>query len=146
MRILFTTPETSDFVQVGGLAAVSAALPRAPREHANIRIVIRGYSEVLVGLQQNLTIVGRCAAFAGLPAFEIGLGHAVDGLPYYVILCPGLLNTPAHRTAISAVSIGVTTMYASRHSRTAQHASRLGASVLRSGQELFRWQASLASP
>jgi starch synthase len=92
MRILFATPETSDFVQVGGLAAVSAALPRALREHADIRIVIPGYSEVLVGLQQNLTIVGRCAAFAGLPAFDIGLGHAVDGLPYYVILCPGLFE------------------------------------------------------
>jgi starch synthase len=92
MRILFATPETSDFVQVGGLAAVSAALPRALREHADIRIVIPGYSEVLVGLQQNLTIVGRCAAFAGLPAFEIGLGQAVDGLPYYVILCPGLFE------------------------------------------------------
>jgi glycogen synthase len=32
MRILFATPEASDFVQVGGLAAVSSALPRALRD------------------------------------------------------------------------------------------------------------------
>src|SRR6202012_4074305 len=91
MKILFATPETSDFIQVGGLAAVSAALPRALRDYAEIRVVIPGYSEVLAGLQ-DFTIVGRCAAFAGLPAFDIGMGRAPDGLAYYVIVCPGLFE------------------------------------------------------
>lgn len=91
MKILFATPETSDFIQVGGLAAVSAALPRALRGFADIRIVIPGYSEVLAGLPE-MTIVGRSAAFAGLPAFELGLGHAADGLPYYVVVCPALFE------------------------------------------------------
>jgi starch synthase len=91
VKVLFATPETSDFVQVGGLAAVSAALPRALRDFADIRIVIPGYSEVLGGVRE-MTIVGRSAAFAGLPSFEVGLGHAADGLLYYVVVCPGLFE------------------------------------------------------
>jgi starch synthase len=91
MKILFATPETSDFVQVGGLGAVSAALPRALRNFADIRVVIPGYTEVLAGLE-GLTMVGRCPAFAGLPAFDVGLGHVEDGLRYYVVVCPGLFE------------------------------------------------------
>jgi starch synthase len=91
MRILFATPEVSDFVQVGGLAAVSAALPRALRGLADIRVVIPGYSEVIARLE-NLTILGRCPAYAGLPSFEVGFGRAADGLPYYVVVCPGLFE------------------------------------------------------
>src|SRR5580704_19437275 len=91
MRILFATPEISDFVRVGGLAAVSAALPRALRRSADIRVVIPGYSEVLARVE-DLTIVGRCPAFAALPDFEIGFGRASDGLPYYVVVCPSLFE------------------------------------------------------
>jgi starch synthase len=91
MRILFATPEVSDFVQVGGLAAVSAALPRALRAFADIRVVIPGYSEVLARLE-NLTIITSYPSFAGLPAFEVGFGRAADGLPYYVVVCPGLFE------------------------------------------------------
>ena len=91
MRILFATPEVSDFVQVGGLAAVSAALPRALQGLADIRLVVPGYSQVLAGLK-DLTILGSFPAFAGLPAFEVGFGRAADGLPYYVVVCPGLFE------------------------------------------------------
>jgi starch synthase len=91
MRILFATPEVSDFVQVGGLAAVSAALPRALQAFADIRVVIPGYSEVLARLE-DLTIITSYPCFAGLPAFEVGFGRAADGLPYYVVVCPGLFE------------------------------------------------------
>jgi starch synthase len=91
MRILFATPEVSDFVQVGGLAAVSAALPRALKQFADIRLVIPGYPEVLNGLEV-LETRGECPAFAGLPPFQVGLGRAADGLPYYVVICPGLFE------------------------------------------------------
>ena len=91
MRILFATPEVSDFVQVGGLAAVSAALPRALRDFADIRVAIPGYPDVLTGLN-NLVTFGRCPAYAGLPAFDVGLGYAADGLPCYVIICPQLFE------------------------------------------------------
>ena len=91
MRILFATPEAADFIQVGGLAAVSAALPRALQKFADIRVVIPGYPAVLAGLR-NLTLLGRCPAFAALPPFEVGFGRAADGLPYYVVVCPGLFE------------------------------------------------------
>jgi starch synthase len=93
MRILFATPETCDFVQVGGLAAVSAALPRALLPLADIRIVVPGYPQVLHGLN-NLEVVGDSPGFAGLPSFRVGKGHAADGMPYYVVMCPELFERP----------------------------------------------------
>jgi glycogen synthase len=80
-------------VQVGGLAAVSAALPRALLPLADIRIVVPGYPQVRRGLA-NLEIVGNSPAFAGLPAFQVGKGHATDGMPYYVVLCVELFERP----------------------------------------------------
>jgi starch synthase len=93
MRILFATPEVSDFIQVGGLAAVSAALPRALRDFADIRLIIPGYPAVMAGIG-DLTPVAECPAYAGLPAFEVLLGHAPDGLTYYVVKCPVLYQRP----------------------------------------------------
>ncbi len=93
MRILFATPETCDFVQVGGLAAVSAALPRALLPLADIRVVVPGYPQVRRGLA-NLKIVGDSPGFAGLPSFRVGKGHATDGMPYYVVICPELFERP----------------------------------------------------
>jgi starch synthase len=61
------------------------------REYADIRVVIPGYPSVLAGLP-DLTIVGECPAHAGLPALKIGFGHAADGLPYYVVICPRLFE------------------------------------------------------
>jgi starch synthase len=89
MRVLFATPEMSDFVSIGGLAAVSAALPRALRPFSDIRVIIPGYREVLHGLAP-LEIVATCAASAGLPACALGLARTGDGLPIYAVICPEL--------------------------------------------------------
>ena len=91
MRILFATPEISDFVQVGGLAAVSAALPRALRNFTDIRVVVPGYPQVLRHIR-DYAIVGRCPAHAGLPPCDVGLGYTADGLPCYVVSCPALFE------------------------------------------------------
>jgi starch synthase len=96
MKVLFATPEVSDFVQVGGLAAVSAALPRALRPVSDIRLIVPGYPAVLSQIR-DFTIVGRCPATADLPACSLGLGRTVDGLPTYVVVCAALyerLGTP----------------------------------------------------
>jgi len=88
-RILFATPEFDDFVRVGGLAAVSAALPGTLRPQFDIRVVLPGYAEVLshcAGIQ----IVGRCDSLAGLPPCTVGRIDTRDGLPVYVVLCPDL--------------------------------------------------------
>jgi starch synthase len=89
MRVLFATPEMEDFVSVGGLAAVSAALPRALSSFSDIRVIIPGYREVLAGLAP-IEIVATCDAEAELPACSLGLARTADGLPVYAVICPQL--------------------------------------------------------
>jgi starch synthase len=64
-RILFVTPEFEDFVKVGGLGAVSAALPRALRQLCDIRVLIPGCGQVLA--RAAIEIIGECPPFAGAP-------------------------------------------------------------------------------
>ncbi|MBV9990550.1 MAG: glycogen synthase GlgA [Alphaproteobacteria bacterium] len=89
MRVLFATPEMEDFISVGGLAAVSAALPRALRSLSDIRVIIPGYREVLRRLQP-LETVAHCEAVAALPACTLALSKTHDGLPVYVVICSEL--------------------------------------------------------
>src|SRR5580692_5241458 len=63
LRVLFVTTEMDDFVRVGGLAAVSAALPRALRPWADVRVLLPGYSDVIEQLT-HIQVVGECAARA----------------------------------------------------------------------------------
>jgi starch synthase len=95
LRVLFVTTEMDDFVRVGGLAAVSAALPRALRPWADIRILLPGYSDVVEQLA-HIQIVGECAARAEMPACRLGRASTRDGLPVYVLLCPQLYDRPGN--------------------------------------------------
>ncbi len=88
-RVLFATSEIDDFVQVGGLGAVSAALPRALRPLADVRVFLPGYRDVLSRLN-DMEIVGRCPALAQLPACSVGKTATADGLTVYVLLCAEL--------------------------------------------------------
>jgi starch synthase len=88
-RILFVTSEIDDFVRVGGLAAVSAALPRALRAMHDIRIILPGYPAVL-RRAQLLEKVGQCPPVGQLPACEIARLATEDGLPVYAVICPAL--------------------------------------------------------
>jgi starch synthase len=89
MRVLFATPEMDDFVSVGGLAAVSSALPRALRPYTDIRAIIPGYRDVLSRLAP-LEVIATCEATADLPACSLGLSKTRDGLPVYAVICPQL--------------------------------------------------------
>ncbi|MEI9994183.1 MAG: glycogen synthase GlgA [Rhizomicrobium sp.] len=89
MRVLFATPEMEDFISVGGLAAVSAALPRALAPFGEVRVIIPGYREVLRHLAP-LEIIATCRESAGLPACTLGLAKTADGLPVYAVICPEL--------------------------------------------------------
>jgi len=84
-----------DFVRVGGLAAVSAALPRALRRGSDVRIMLPGYRDVVEQLT-HIEIVGQCAALAEMPAAELGCASTKDGLPVYVLLCPQLYDRPGN--------------------------------------------------
>jgi starch synthase len=88
-RVLFITPEFDDFVRVGGLAAVSAALPRSLRQGCDIRVILPGYRSVLK-LTKTVELVGHCEARAALPACSVGRLQTDDGLTVYVVLCPTL--------------------------------------------------------
>ncbi len=95
MRVLFVTAEMDDFVRVGGLAAVSAALPRALRSKADVRVMLPGYRDVVEQLTQ-IQIIGSCAAQADMPACTLGRAATRDGLPVYVLLCAQLYDRPGN--------------------------------------------------
>src|SRR5215831_4029919 len=84
-----------DFVRVGGLGAVSAALPRALRPFADIRVMLPGYADVVEQLT-HIQIVGECAARAEMPACRLARASPRDGLPVYVLLCPQLYDRPGN--------------------------------------------------
>src|SRR5205085_8238035 len=87
VRVLFVTTEMDDFVRVGGLAAVSAALPRALRPWSDVRVMLPGYRDVVEQFT-HIEIVGQSAALAEMPACTVGRTSTRDGLPVYVLLCP----------------------------------------------------------
>ena len=90
-RVLFVTPEMSDFVQAGGLGSVSASLPRALRDHCDLRVLLPGYRQVLTNAQ-DLSIVAELPAEAGLPACRVALTTTQDGLRIFVLLCDELFD------------------------------------------------------
>src|SRR3954453_9700133 len=91
VRILFVTPEFGDFVKVGGLGDVSAALPRAIGRLCDIRVLVPGYRRIL-SRPEPIEMVGRCEALAGLPACSIGRLRTTDGITVYVLLCSELYD------------------------------------------------------
>jgi starch synthase len=95
LKVLFVTTEMDDFVRVGGLAAVSAALPRALRPWSDIRVLLPGYRDVVEQFT-HIQIVGHCAARGEMPACTLGRAATRDGLPVYVLLCPQLYDRPGN--------------------------------------------------
>jgi starch synthase len=95
LRVLFVTPEIDDFVRVGGLAAVSAALPRALRAWSDVRILLPGYREVVAQFS-DIEIVGQCRALGEMPACSLALAATKDGMPVYILLCPQLYDRPGN--------------------------------------------------
>lgn len=89
MRILFVTSEIDDFIQVGGLGAVSAALPRALNKQADVRIVLPAYG-ALANLPPSFEPVGVCPPMGQLPACSIVKTSTDDGLTVYLVVCPEL--------------------------------------------------------
>lgn len=89
-KILYVTSEMADFVKVGGLGEVSAALPRALRPYHDVRVLIPGYRELLKYSAQ-IEVIARLPASAGLPACDIGQLR-LEGLCVYVVLCGELYD------------------------------------------------------
>ncbi|MDE3175391.1 MAG: glycogen synthase GlgA [Pseudomonadota bacterium] len=88
-KVLFATSEIADFVQTGGLGAVSASLPRALRASCDVRVILPGYAQVLAKAPP-LQVVERLPGLAGLPPCSIAAGATPDGLALLVVLCDEL--------------------------------------------------------
>lgn len=81
----------SDFVKVGGLGDVSAALPRALQGRFDVRVLVPGYSSV-IACGRPIETIGRLPSCADLPACDLGWTETDDGLGIYVLLCPELFE------------------------------------------------------
>src|SRR6201996_485030 len=95
LKVLFVTTEMDHLVRVGGLAAVSAALPRALRLRNDVRIFLPGYRKIVEQLT-HIEIVGHCPPLAEMPACTLGRASTRDGLPVYVLLCSQLYDRPGN--------------------------------------------------
>ena len=79
MKVLFVTTEMDDFVRVGGLAAVSAALPRALRRWSDVRVMLPGYRDIIEQFT-HIEIVGECPSLAEMPACSLGRASAAGSM------------------------------------------------------------------
>ncbi len=84
-KVLFATPEMADFVQTGGLALVSASLPRALKGACDVRVAVPGYRAVLEKAGP-LTPVTELPGEAGLPPCGVARATLADGLVVYIVL------------------------------------------------------------
>src|SRR4051794_959859 len=90
MRVLFVTSEFADFAKAGGLADVSAALPRALRKQGvDVRVMVPGYQKVVDGLE-GISVVATLPRRGDIEPCLIGEAHTQDGLPLYLVLSPSL--------------------------------------------------------
>ena len=90
-RILFVTSEFADLIKAGGLGDVSAALPRALRDHADVRVLIPAYRPIAT-LRNAISVIGRLPGSAEIPPCDLGRLTTRDGLVVYVLLAPELYD------------------------------------------------------
>jgi starch synthase len=90
-RVLFVTSEMSDFVQVGGLGAVSASLPRALKRYGDVRVMLPGYGDALAQARR-IEIVAHLPGLGAVPPCSIGATTMDDGLIVYFVMCDELFR------------------------------------------------------
>ena len=89
-RVLFVTSEVAPLIKTGGLADVSAGLPRALRESGvDVRLLVPGYPQILFALRARRQIA-MLPAYAGLPEARLLAADGPNKLPLWVIECPAL--------------------------------------------------------
>src|SRR5690606_27591231 len=69
-KILFVSSDRTDLSKTGGLADVSAALPRALAALPDVRVLIPGYAQIM-RCCLPIRIVGSVSGHADLPAARI---------------------------------------------------------------------------
>ena len=94
MKILFLTSELAGYVKAGGLADVSAALPRALRDRGSDARILMPFYGAGPDWQPSLEVVARLDGVAGLPPCMLATGNTRDGGAAYFIICPQLYERP----------------------------------------------------
>lgn len=90
MKVLFVTSEFADFAKSGGLADVSAALPRALRQAGvDVRVLLPGYPQVL-RKARALSVIAYLPGRGEIEPCLLGEMRTEDGLALYVALSPSL--------------------------------------------------------
>jgi hypothetical protein len=89
LKTLYVTSELSDFIQVGGLGAVSASLPRALGATCDIRIVMPGFPQVLAKAP-SVEVIADLPGAGSIPPCSIAITKLADGLIVYIVLCAEL--------------------------------------------------------
>ena len=91
LKALFVTPESSDFLQAGGLGEISAALPRALRPACDARVLIPAYRPALQDVAA-IDIVAHLPGAGAIPPCSIGALTLPDGLIVHLVLCSELYD------------------------------------------------------
>src|SRR5579864_3205642 len=90
MNVLFLTPEFAGYIKTGGLADVSAALPRALRERGvDARILMPFYGAGPLW-KPALHTLASLDGMAAIPPCDIAVSETQDGIPVYFLICPAL--------------------------------------------------------
>jgi starch synthase len=90
MKVLFATSEFTGLAKAGGLADVSAGLPRALRHRGiDARVLMPAYPDVLSNAG-DITIVAHLPGHAGVGPCAIGEVRMADGLTLYLVIEPSL--------------------------------------------------------
>lgn len=134
-KVLFVTSEITDLVKTGGLADVSAALPRAMHPLHDVRVLIPGYRQVL-NSDNPIHVVGELGGHAALPPCKIGRMDTADGLVIYVLLCPELYEREG-----TPYGANNGRDWPDNHIRFARLG--LAAAEIAAGQGIFHWQPDL---
>lgn len=93
-RVLFCTSEIAPLIKTGGLADVSASLPRALAElGCDLRIVLPGYRDVLAQLEARNVVLEATLEGHRIEIVEASLGD----LPrLWLVCCAGLFDRPGN--------------------------------------------------
>jgi starch synthase len=94
MNVLFLTPELAGYIKAGGLADVSASLPKALRERGVDSRILMPFYGAGPHWKPALHTVARLDGTADIPPCDVAAAETPDGTPGFFLVCPALYQRP----------------------------------------------------